>query len=888
MFLFFHSEQKETNTSYYKGILFESLLKQYLNASGYDVSIRKKHNSLEYDIEGEDRATKSKLIGEAKAHTASIAGQVLSSFVGKLLPLGLIEKKIKGLFLSTASLTPEADDYYSQITNLGIRSITGEELHNSIRTELKLPEFEPLAKQLRERNYSPQQDHILTTNHSNFIVITAGSSSSATPAYFAVFQPNGQILSDKKFLTQLSENVTELKTLQPIISDTYTPSITERIIRKGLVVGVDWTDYRFPAAPQFYVGREDFIKRLSDYITSNSIPNIIQIKSRSGVGKSSTLAFLENELSSQNFITELHDARDVRSILDIYTLIQRFSESENSPRDFRAVEEQLASLAQKIGNSHAVFMVDQFESTFTNVEVFQAYETLATLFLKHTPKLWICFARKNDQITTYDDSKVSLEKLNSISKAFELKDFNQKEAAELIDRANSTSARPVGKDVLAYVLEFAQGFPWLVKRTIAHITRLSAAGISQGELFAAGLRLDDLFDEELEGLDEIEREYLTKIAARLPADYNQLQNQFDDDPLLPKVLDKLTQSRLLRLSGITYDTYNDVFKEYLVYRKLPEFRQSIIYRNPPGKTLKSLHWAVTREKFTIEEFESSFGILRGSAFNRIRELTALNLVRRDENGWRVPRTVIDIFQQGRLGEYLRRQLSDNPLVANLINKIIQSEEINSSDLSDYLEKHFPFVEATNKTWSSYATSLLSWLTTTKILEVGDDGRFIIPNEERSKIIESLGNLSIVSGRTGRGRRANENILFLPTVVYKTAESVAKSLLNGEEIIGKQAKKALMDFRSLNLIADGKAKFISMEDFNERLLKILNSAPYSELWVSIKNNQSPIQTFEKILDRELSEETLKWRYRKLTNWAKRLDIIPYNKAKDDKKQNNLFV
>lgn len=883
MFLFFHNDQKETNTSYYKGILFESLLKQYLNASGYDVVIRKKHNSLEYDIEGEDRATKSKIVGEAKAHTASIAGQVLSAFVGKLLPLGLYEKKISGLFLSTASLTPEADDYYNQIKNIGVRSITGEELHNSIRVELKLPEFEPLAKQLVERNYSPQQDHILTTNFGNFIVITAGSSSSATPAFFAVFQPNGQILSDKKFLTQLFENVTELKTLQPIISNTYVPSTTERTIQKGLVVGVDWTDYRFPAAPQFYVGRQDFIKRLSDYIESNSAPNIIQIKSRSGVGKSSTLAFLENDLSGRGFITELHDARDVKSVLDIYTLIQRFTQSENSPRDFRGVEEQLALLAKGLDDSHAVFMVDQFESTFTNVEVFQAYETLATLFLKHSPKLWICFARKNDQITTYDDSKVSLEKLNSISKAFELKDFTQKEAAELIDKANSISARPVGKDVLAYVLEFAQGFPWLVKRTIAHITRLSAEGVSQGELFAAGLRLDDLFDEELEGLDEIEREYLTKIAARLPADYNQLQNQFDDDPLLPKVLDKLTQSRLLRLSGITYDTYNDVFKEYLVYRKLPEFRQSVIYRNPPGKTLKSLHWAVTRERFTIEEFEESFGITKGSAFNRIRELTTLNLVRRDESGWRVPRTVIDIFRQGRLGEYLRRQLSDNPLVANLINKIVQSEEINSADLSDYLEKHFPFVEATNKTWSTYAASLLSWLTTTKILDVESDGKLTIPNEERSKIIESLGNLSIVSGRMGRGRRKNENLIFLPTVVYVTAVLTAQKLLNGEEISIKEAKKALMDFRSMDLADGDKPKFTSIEEFNKKVLEIFNSSPYTELWKSIINDQAPINTFEEILDRELSESTLKWRYRRLTNWAKRLGLIP-NK---NNQQDNLF-
>ncbi|MCV5902465.1 hypothetical protein OFN63_40840, partial [Escherichia coli] len=77
---------------------------------------------------------------------------------------------------------------------------------------------------------------------------------------------------------------------------------------------------------------------------------------------------------------------------------------------------------------------------------------------------------------------------------------------------------------------------------------------------------NDLFEEELEGLDEIEKDYLVKIAAKLPADFNELQYQFDEDPMLVKVLDKLTAYRLVRLSGSTYDTYNDVFKEYLVYQ----------------------------------------------------------------------------------------------------------------------------------------------------------------------------------------------------------------------------------------------------------------------------------------------------------------------------------
>ncbi|HBX3793664.1 TPA: hypothetical protein MHZ56_12565 [Klebsiella variicola] len=69
MFLFFHSEQTEKNTSYYKGLLFEELLKEYLEGSGYDIELRKKESSLEYDIEGLAKQLAKRLLAKLK-HTA--------------------------------------------------------------------------------------------------------------------------------------------------------------------------------------------------------------------------------------------------------------------------------------------------------------------------------------------------------------------------------------------------------------------------------------------------------------------------------------------------------------------------------------------------------------------------------------------------------------------------------------------------------------------------------------------------------------------------------------------------------------------------------------------------------------------------------------------------
>jgi hypothetical protein len=63
-----------------------------------------------------------------------------------------------------------------------------------------------------------------------------------------------------------------------------------RVIQEGLLLGKDWTDYRLPAAPQFFVGRKDLINEIITCTQNKGFSsNVIQIKSRSGVGKSSIL-----------------------------------------------------------------------------------------------------------------------------------------------------------------------------------------------------------------------------------------------------------------------------------------------------------------------------------------------------------------------------------------------------------------------------------------------------------------------------------------------------------------------------------------------------------------------------------------------------------------------
>ena len=877
MFLFYHSEQNEKSGSYYKGLLFEALLDNYLTNLGYSVELRRKHNSLEYDLEGSNIATDRKIVGEAKAINKNVSGPVLTSFVGKLIPLGINEKIIDGLFLSTSPLTAEADEYYQSIKRYGVKCIAGKDLFDSVCDTLSLPKIDTLIEGFFAQEYEVQSQFLLKTDTGLFMVLISGTTSSVAPTYFTLFNSNAVPVTDMVFLNKLSDEIPEFISLKPLIKPNAVISELkeeQRIIPFGLTVGTNWTDFRLPAGPEYYVGREELINEIINDLQYKKESNIIQIKSRSGVGKSSTLAVLENRFKLLNFHTELHDSRDIKSVLDFKAIIRRFVNSPNTPQDMREVDEKLSAYANILGENKAVFIVDQFESTFQKPEVFDAYETLASYFLKYDNNLYFCLARKNDQITTYDETRISLERFNSISKHYELKDFTQTEAAKLIDNINNYSAIQVGNDILSYVLEFAQGFPWLIKRAMAHIIKLSTqALIPQSELFATGLKLNDLFEEEIEGLDEIEKEYLYKIAARLPSDYHQLQRSFDDDPLLPNILDKLTQSRLLRMTGATYDTYNDVFKEYLVYRKLPEFRQSIIYRKHPYGVISTFLSVIEKVSFTIEELETLLNTGRGALFNNIKEWRNLSLIEKEGDLWSVPKKVIDAYRKEMLGDYIRRTVLENDIVVRLLNILNKQDDFTSGDLPKFLKDQFPFVGATDQTWVLYSNILKSWLTNLDIVEINKDTVLKPSQISREDIFNKLGNLNSIS----MSKRGVHEI-FLPSVSWANVEACFYDLLSGVTNFKGEKQKALNDLKNGEWFDGTRLVFNDFDTFKKEVKEILIADPYTAIWEAAENQTPLLPIIKNLISGDYSDVTMRWRLKRLINWAKALGILDNRRYK----------
>lgn len=887
MFIFYHTKQSRENKNYYKGQLFECLLADYLRASGFNVEIRQKRSSLEYDLNGCHDVDGHKVIGEAKAHGKPIAGDVVSGFVGKLVPLGLADKSVSGLFLSTSPLTAEADDYLTSVqeSNFTVTCHAGEPLEERVRKTLGMVSVESLKTELRLQGLSPLMSHILATDLGYFLVVVSAAADEAAASFFSIYRRDGTQIRDKQFLSSVKESIDDLAELTAVAESEKTE--VKRLGREipwGLTVGDDWDDYRLPAAPGFFVGRRAIYDDLLDTISSSEGHNLVQIKSRSGVGKSSLLAFLGEQLLRSNWKVELHDARDIKSLTDLLTVVRRFCSSDKTPADIHEAELMLRDFSQSLSGGSAAFIVDQFETHFQNPELFAAYECLGMATLSSAKNVRLILARKNDQLTTFDDSQISLDRLNQLSKSYQLKDFDVKEAAQLIDRISEKGTKKVSKEVRAFVMEFAQGFPWLIKRTMSHIVRLVNKGVAQKELFAAGLRLDELFDEELEGLDELERDYLVRLANRLPASFQELQRQFDEDPFLRKVLDKLTRVRLLRLTGASYDTYNDVFKEYLIYQRLPDFRQTHIHRIWPQTIFRQFHKFVENPRIKTEEGSKLFGVSKGAFFNSIKEMRSVGLVKKEGEEWVVPKIVMDIYDRGTLGEFIRRNLMENGAVADLVASVTRSEKgVRSHEVSEFLKRRFVFIDASDSTWEVYGRILVGWLTALRLLDIAD-GYLVRPEMKRAKIIEELGNVRGL----GRRGRLKDHMLFLPTAFWANVISTLERLIEGETPSTKQEKKALGDLRGLGLYDGHRLRTFSIEEATNIARERLQRPEYKEVWqVEIEGGdvRKPIRD---LVGSDIAESTADWRRKILLHWGRELGLIAKSRKNSKKNPKQLTL
>lgn len=346
---------------------------------------------------------------------------------------------------------------------------------------------------------------------------------------------------------------------------------------------------------------------------------------------------------------------------------------------------------------------------------------------------------------------------------------------------------------------------------------------------------------------------------------------FNEDKNLQKKIEKLTTAKLLRLTGETYDTYNDVFKEYLVTGRVPDYNAPIIYRNSPFTILRLFHELVISKKdvFPLEDIQELYGTTKGYAFSLVKELSNLNLLNNIEKYWEIPEKVREFYSRKRLGEFLRNHLYENNLVVKLIEHLESKKKITVQTLPYFLSDLLPFIDANEKTWSLYSNIIITWLELTKIIEVSKNDELIIVSENPDKIFAEIENLTDIKYKSE---------LFLPTTTFQSVEECFPNIIKDKTQFDKINYKVLSDLKKGGWIINNTLNVKDINELKKQAVEQITSESHNKIWDAAKSGKYLFPIFKETFGESYTDKTNRVMLGKLINWGKALGIIDYKNYK----------
>lgn len=893
MFYFINFDTPTKSENYDKGILFEKLCKDLLDSSGYnDIEMRVKANNLEYDIIANNKVTNQKLIGEAKAWDKKISSEIMA-FIAKMMHFWIKEPNDWGIFISISDLTSDVKQQVDDLVEAGyqIRYIVGDAIIEALVSQknyLNVRQIRDISQ--NKTKLSIGDIYFLVSDRGYYYIQLLIEEGKTLPSYFICYDIHGNTIEDEDFISRVSNKIELLKELNYFYNGENT--IIENEVDNsylGVVHGEGWFDYQFPANPDRFIGRTSLINvfnsSIDDVKVGTTSTKVIEILSRSGVGKSSISLKLQRLYQEKEYPTVIVDSRNIRSDIDILQifqiLVRDFNSHYNLECEMPKKKEDINFISRIIDEANikngkmALIFLDQFESVFSRPVIYNALiDIILELNVRFKSFIFVV-ARKNDQPTTYDESSlIDLNRLKSISKPIVLQDFKTEEAIELISHINDEIGSSLIKPLKEQVLEISNGFPWLLKKYCAHIIKLVRNGEKQKNIVQSGMQLEDLFNEDILALDETIREFFYRLIAYLPATYAELSEIFTDEDLSIKLKILQNDYRLIRLTGRTYDTYNDILKEFVKTGHVNLSKRYLI-RYTPNVVLNMYKIIVTNDLHNVDQIVENSRAKKASIINILGELKKLKFIDGTNNNFSCNLLAFQYYKENNTIKYLSNTLMDNTLIKKILFELEKNKELTFDQVKEILVNEMPFIDATDKIWEQYSKVMCKWLFAAALVNM-DKYRIISVDSVGLEIKDFL-----------------DDEIFFPTTMLGQIIKVVELLSKNKEGMTIQELKSLMKRSSLNghlidacflglvrpisrseyEITENGLKFLRMESderrkyVKEKLLGLDYVCQYLQT-IKIKDKE-PLEVFVNILDEmkvnKWNEVSVKWKHKLLRNW-----------------------
>ncbi|WP_439185429.1 restriction endonuclease [Carboxylicivirga taeanensis] len=723
----------EDKNPYKQGNCFERIVREIIESHRYEVSSNINFTGMELDLIGKhkDRPNET-LYVECKAKEKVSSAEILT-FESKVR----FKKVNYGYFIRTKELEHQAkgiveemqaDERYNHITFFEPKKVI-KLLQESgqIKTATEFPK--KITKSILAITYFGDY----------YIHLIKDSLGSVPKSFYLINAKTAEPIDDDKNLEILKEKIPSIKNLdiELISAEKTEPTLEKQKIEIESISEVqeseNWYDY-LPASTKHIVGRDqirtDIFNFFNKALSNESNRRVFYLTGKSGWGKSSLVADLKGRCRnkyyknkyyslaidsrsalSSNFVALSFEKLIKKAISDSFIKTDLFAKEISFTSTFdllnsESVKELLKYLKQS--NKILILIFDQFEDIFRKDDLFKTFYKFLADVTDLKGNLIVGFSWKTEILIPSENEAYHLwQQAKEQAEAFSIPEFGSKETNGIILQLEKSIGK-VDTDIKRRIVESSQNFPWLTKKLCIHIYDQIKAGKDKSTLIDENLNIEELFKTDLEKLSPTETSGIKYIAQRA-SDSLFFEASEVNDKISEDVINSLRDKRLIIRSGLNYNIYWDIFRDYLVTGEVPRIGESYIIRSSVntcleifttfeiGKSISPNEIRDKREKdITIPAIENSLIDLRN-----------LGLVKKLEKEEKYALAIKNI----KVTEvYFKEFITEKFKNYSIVNQLEENKSIITSDkIIEIFKSNFKGYSFQDSTWKIYANFLLNWI-----------------------------------------------------------------------------------------------------------------------------------------------------------------------------------
>ncbi|MBA4285263.1 MAG: hypothetical protein C0434_06990 [Xanthomonadaceae bacterium] len=816
-----------------RGHLFEKFMARTFEAYGCQTpsssSVNVRQNGYEVDITTQFVLSKESAVAECKAYSAPVAIPALTGFYGKLSAQRLDDPVVHGWFVAIPGLTADGNQLARKLEEKDrrFRLITASQIF-----ELALSR-DWISDIPSGDDYTISDKAILLTPTGVFSMVKVLDAATRLPSMILVRGKNFALSSNDLPLLLATDYAAGLpirdiseQARQSIISSQ--PAETPTLVTvKG---SQEDFEYQLPAAPHFFVGRDNVIARIKREIEeSKNAGHVVVLNAQSGWGKSSLALRIAYETESTGGTAAVFDTRTASTPTYVAAALQRAATKAvdagqlelSADASFASLHSALRSLqvADWTQGSSLTIFFDQFENVFRDTKLTQEFRDLALSVRELTVPVLIGFAWKTDLVSLTESYPYRLrDEIRSVALVIAVDPFGPRDVGTLLARLAKAAEVPISNDLKQRLREYSQGLPWLLKKLASHILNELRAGTSEETLLSESLNIDSLFEQDLVSLEAAEIDAIKAVAREAPVLVSDIVEKVS-----PSIIQSLVDRRLVVRVGERIDVYWDTFREFLLTGKVA-VEDTYILRVRPASTTKLLQYLVGRtSEVATAEAAADLSMSLHVVFNAARELRQLGVLAPKSGALLlaeqfrfVPPTEQSI--RDRVSRSLKRHKVYKHIVHSVLGR--SPTDISIDVLALELPPLFPALEATSSTWRTYALAFASWLDYCGLMRLR--GQVLCAPEGGASKVTLL-------GTEERGRRAKT----FPHSRPETAFAYLRHMVNldGQKFTESVRQKAETDLQVLGVL-DGRGEVVQSvalalldpNSFHSTLKTLLRAVP----------------------------------------------------------------